>query len=56
MKEIIERKIKDLEESYNFWLELQDIKEERRQNHLDEIRSKIMILKEILNESKDVCK
>lgn len=51
MKERIENKLKELEESYDYWLreydrEMQDYQE----NILHDIKIKIILLEEILNE------
>ena len=49
MKEIIERKLKELNESYDFWLEESDNQErEYIEDRLYTIRSKMNVLKEVL--------
>lgn len=51
MKERIENKLKELEESYDYWLRQYDRDMlEYQENALREIKIKIMLLKEILNE------
>lgn len=51
MKERIENKLKELEESYDYWLRQYDHDMlEYQENMLREIKIKIMLLKEILNE------
>lgn len=49
MKEIIERKLKELNESYDLWLEESDNQErEYIEDKLYIIRSKMNVLKEVL--------
>ena len=51
MKERIENKLKELEESYDYWLRQYDTDMlEYQENILREIKIKIMLLKEILDE------
>lgn len=51
MKERIENKLKELEESYDYWLRQYDSDMlEYQENILREIKIKIMLLKEILDE------
>lgn len=51
MKERIENKLKELEESYNYWLRQYDSDMlEYQEKILREIKIKIMLLKEILDE------
>ena len=52
MKEIIERKLKELDESYDYWLEKLDEHEEKYiEDRLYTIRCKMNVLKEVLEES-----
>ena len=49
MKEIIKDKIKDLEQDYDYWLEIYDRDGlEYQENKLDIIRAQISVLNEIL--------
>lgn len=51
MKERIENKLKELEESYDYWLRQYDSDMlEYQEDILREIKIKIMLLKEILDE------
>ena len=51
MKERIENKLKELEESYDYWLRQYDKDMlEYQENVLRELKIKIMLLKEILDE------
>lgn len=52
MKEIIEKKLKELDESYDWWLEKLDEHEEKYiEDRLYAIRCKMSVLKEVLEES-----
>ena len=49
MKEIIEKKLKELDESYDWWLEKLDEHEEKyMEDRLYTIRSKMSVLREVL--------
>lgn len=49
MKEIIEKKLKELDESYGYWLEQSDKNDEKYiEDRLYSIRSKMSVLKEVL--------
>ena len=51
MKERIKKKLKELEESYEFWLKQYDQEMlEWQENRLHELQIKIMLLKELLDE------
>ena len=51
MKERIENKLKELEESYDYWLREYDREmQEYQENILHDIKIKILLLEEILNE------
>lgn len=51
MKERIEEKLKELEESYDYWLREYDREmQEYQENVLHELKIKILLLEEILNE------
>lgn len=51
MKERIEEKLKELEESYDYWLKEYDREmQEYQENVLHELKIKILLLEEILNE------
>ena len=55
MKEIVERKLKELNESYDMWLKRYDKEGLRYQEkELYDIKAKIRILEEILKESRGV--
>lgn len=52
MKEIIERKLKELNTSYDFWLgEIDEHDDEWIEDRLHSIRSKISILEEVLEDA-----
>lgn len=55
MIELITKKIKDLESKYDYYLELSEREEaDYLFQKLIEIRAKIRILEEVLNESKNI--
>lgn len=52
MKEIVERKLKELEKSFDYYLEKYDNENlEYQANKINELRAKISILNEVLKES-----
>lgn len=51
MREKVEKKLEELEESYDYWLKQYDIDTLEYQEHiLNEIKAKILVLKELLDE------
>ena len=51
MREKVEKKLEELEESYDYWLKQYDSDLLEYQEHiLNEIKAKIMLLKELLDE------
>ena len=54
MKERIKEKLKELEESYDYWLRVYDREmQEYEEEILHELKIKILLLEEILNEKSE---